>query len=176
MFLSSDSVHNWFYSMYLSHMKFRRKQRHFLLYPSFHFTVFASTKHKNWNTIPKCSLYVDLKTWAILASSNLKNTISIDLVNDLLDFRYVLKKCPWHYWECPWQFLRNPKVPVTSARDICARDIFKMPVTIFEKVPVTSKNCPWQKWKIKCHGHFLMSREKKTLYYNTLFFTDENAD
>ena len=130
--------------MYLSHMKFRRKQRHFLLYPSFHFTVFASTKHKNWNTIPKCSLYVDLKTWAILASSNLKNTISIDLVNDLLDFLYMLKKVPVTLLKVPVTIFKKSK----SARDKCpwhlcpwhfqdARDNFRKSARDIEKVPVT---------------------------------------
>ena len=95
--------------------------------------------------------------------------------------------CPWHFWKkCPWhqknardefdefwekvpvtfQILKVKKyptmmifffVPVT----FFARDIEKVPVTILRKMPVTSKKCPWQISKIKCHGHKKMSRGKK---------------
>ena len=37
---------------------------------------------------------------------------------------------------------------------------FELPLVILERVPVTLKKCPWQKWKIKRHGYFLMSQWK----------------
>ena len=48
-----------------------------------------------------------------------------------------------------------------NARDIFARDISKTPVTIFKKMPVTSKKWPWQILKIECHAHKKISRGKK---------------
>ena len=71
------------------------------------------------------------------------------------------KKMPVTFWECPWQISECRKMPVTSARDIFARDISKTPVTIFKKMPVTSKKWPWQISKIECHAHKKMSRGKK---------------
>ena len=70
-------------------------------------------------------------------------------------------KMPVTFWECPWQISEYRKMPVTSARDIFARDIYKTPVTIFKKMPVTSKKWPWQFSKIECHAQKKMSRGKK---------------
>ena len=55
------------------------------------------------------------------------------------------------------------------ARDIFARDIEKMPVTILRKMPVTSKKWPWQISKLKCHGHKKMSRGHKKNHRSRVF-------
>ena len=82
-----------------------------------------------------------------------------------MKFHFVVKKrrkkMPVTFRECPWQISECRKMPVTSARDIFARDISKTPVTIFKKMPVTSKKWPWQISKIECHAHKKMSRGKK---------------
>lgn len=40
------------------------------------------------------------------------------------------------------KILKSRIVHVTIGRDIFARDIFKVPVTIFDNVPAMLKNCP----------------------------------
>ena len=78
------------------------------------------------------------------------------------------KTCPWRFWKkmpVTFQILKFQKYPTMMiflfcARDIFARDIEKMPVTILRKMPVTSKKCPWQISKIKCHGHKKTHGEK----------------
>ena len=72
---------------------------------------------------------------------------------------------PVTFWECPWQITECGKMAVKSARDIFARDISKTPVTIFKKMPVTSKKWPWQISKIECHAHKKMSRGKKKHWF-----------
>ena len=81
-------------------------------------------------------------------------------------FIMCLKGARDFFWD-PTHILKNPKVPLTTTVcDICARDIFKTPVTIFKNVPVTWKNCPLQISKFECHGHYCMSRGKTLLLRN----------